>query len=172
MININNCNSCGHKLYGTNRSGTYNFNIFFAHRNPLLNQNDYEYYTRTVNRFVNILSSQNRTLFIHMITRGTSSYYGNNNPTDYINKTIELYNCLKNKCNNFELIVICNDIGDSHGYNIINEIGNTQKLTIYNFITSSGSNAFTYSNEVDNMNLYDLITNHRLFDFDNDEIIL
>lgn len=136
--------SAGHSYYNK---------YLFAHRNPLNNQDDYDYYIRCVNRFKNLIKSKESKLFIMMFPNMTAEKIINENVrTNIINFNTKL----SKYTTNYKLLIILhlknqkkNDYNFSYQDNI-------HFLEVY---TLSESNGVTFNNANDNEYLSNVIKN-------------
>jgi hypothetical protein len=93
---------CGHKIY----NNPYH-HIYWRHRNPLVNDDDYKYVVRCVERFRSLLKYQEKKLF--MITIIDGQYDVNTKINEkFINNLISFNNRFKKHTSNYILLVIVN----------------------------------------------------------------
>jgi hypothetical protein len=94
--------------------------IFFRHTNPLINENDYLYYKRCIERFRNLLASNEKKVFLIILP----------NRSDDITKSIidvlSLSSFLEKYTTNFTIIAVHQQITGHQSFNLIN--GNNLKF--------------------------------------------
>ena len=137
---------CGHKIYCDN---------MFVHHNPLLNQSDYDYFVRCVNRFRGVLSSENNKLFIISVINGEHGV-GNKLSQNLIDQFMELYDIIVQKTKNAHLLVIVNYPNKKNNKAVIT---NNKNVTFLEIDTYSFNNGKKYLNKIDNQFLIDQINN-------------
>lgn len=96
--------TCEHDFYCTmiqNNQGPSREKVIFNHRNPLTNNEHYEYYERCVARFKQLLASPEEKTFV-MFQSPTES----EDITNGIMKSLKLSEFLKDHTTNFTLLVI------------------------------------------------------------------
>jgi hypothetical protein len=121
--------------------------IIFRHRDPLTNHADYEYYKRCVERFRDLLSSEEeKTFLIIYPNRGLDI-------TASIQDALFLSMFFSNHTTNFKLIAIHQSITGYRSYKLIN--GNNLKFV--NFTTISQDDGGNYTDHEDNMYLNNII---------------
>jgi hypothetical protein len=140
-----NTSQCGHSYY--------NKQMFF-HHNPLNNENDYNYYTRCVNRFKKLLQNEEHKLFIMIFVNIE------NIEENVKNDIINFNNKFQKYTKNYTLLCIfhipnkqCNHHNFTHIYNI-------DFLELH---TLSMSNGVNFNNDDDNGYLNDIINNNYTF---------
>lgn len=114
-------------------------NILFRHRDPLHNEGDYEYYKRCVERFRNLLASEERKVFLKM------HFNKGEDITDTILESFSLCKFLNNYTSNFTLIVVHQQVADHRDYQLING----KDLKFINLKTISADDGGTYDNPDD-----------------------
>lgn len=130
-------NQCEHNFYGKMLSNP-DHNIIFNHHNPLSNQKDYEYLERCVNRFRDLLKSDERKKFV-ILTSDEDSLTNNlkkaSNFSDFIGKYTQRH----------KLLIINNKVTghQSHEWVMYNNIRFLQ------LETKSNSNGLQFCNETD-----------------------
>lgn len=153
--------TCGHKLYHED---------FFFHKNPR-NDNDYEYYLRTIDRFKKMLRDPNEKLFIITYapekTKHSSDVFkifekiGIENKKDIIlnlkERAKKLNNTLINLTNNYKLLVVMNFGGNDVQSFEMELMGNIHFLTLN---TLSYSNGVEFTNNNDNLFFSGIICEH------------
>lgn len=127
--------SCNHKIYGEMAKM-----VFFRHKDPLSFNEDYEYYVRCVNRFRELLKSEEKKIFIY-----NEKFVDN----ETILKVVHFNNNLKKYTSNYQLISILHRVSNERSYSTIGG-GETLKFLIFNTLTPSGGIKF----DDDNDNLY------------------
>ena len=152
-IKIENERRCGHKIYGKS---------FFNHKNPL-NDEDYDYYKRCIERFKNILNNPESKLFIITNINQTKEISNEN-----INKLNMIYNKLNSITTNFNLLCINSILNEK--LDLKNPIIESTKISkiqdnfyLVNFYTKTKSSGIRYSNKEDDDNYKNIIFN--MFDF-------
>jgi hypothetical protein len=145
-----NKNSCGHKIFKYN---------MFAHHNPLHNIADYEYFSRCVSRFRELLASDNNKLFIVSIINGEHGV-GNKLSETLIEEFIGLNNILNDVTKHSYLLVVVNYPNKQENKKTVKIINN---LYIMEIDTLSSNNGVGYTNPQDNKFLINVIND--LFTF-------
>jgi hypothetical protein len=131
---------CGHSYYHER---------MFNHHNPL-NDKDYDYFLRCVDRFNTLLQNRESKLFILM-------YVNMNN--NEIQKSIEFNKILTNYTSNYKLLVIHHEVKTSRKYRF--EIkDNIHILYLYTLSESDGKE---FKNEDDNLFLDNIINSNYTF---------
>ena len=137
----------GHTIYDT-----YVQKNIFPHHNI---KEQYDYYSRCVNRFINLYNNMDHKLFILF------SHYNSSLEEDIITELNTLNSLLKTKTSNFYILYI-------HSYNaessISHELEINDNLYIVKFKPTSFSNGRVFENKSDMDYLYHLI--HSMFKFD------
>jgi hypothetical protein len=135
---------CEHKFYGK-MLGNTKHNIIFNHHNPLSNENDYAYFERCVNRFLDLLKSNEQKNFVLFDTNddfenNTKKYY---NFSDFLSE-----HKIKHK-----LFVINNKVSgyQEHEWVIAN------KLRLLRLQTNSNTNGLAFNDKTDENYLNKLI---------------
>jgi hypothetical protein len=123
-------------------------NNMFNHFNPLINDNDYNYYTRCVNRFRNLLKYTEKKLFIITIVN-----IDNINNFDE-SAIISFNNKFSNYTNNYILLIIINISNKDINYNKFTYNNNIHILELH---TLTNSNGISFKNENDNIYLDNII---------------
>ena len=129
--------SCGHTYYGLN---------IFHHHNPLLIQKEYDYFTRCVERFNNLLKKDENKIFLMMFINGE---YGVNSKMDldFKNKIITFNNEFKKYTKNYKLLIVMN-----YPDSIKNEynIDSVDEIDFIEINTLSRINGVNFNDEKDN----------------------
>lgn len=94
--------------------------IFFRHRDPLHNKNDYDYYQRCVERFRDVLISEEHKVFLVLYINK------NNDITDSITDGLLLSKFLEDYTSNFTLIAVHQETTGHRSHRFIN--GNNLKF--------------------------------------------
>ena len=137
-INISQ-DKCGHSKYNTS---------MFNHKNPLINIDHYNYYTRCVDRFKNLLKKQEHKIFIMI-------YDKMNNIDENIKiKMIEFNNKFSKYTYNYTLLVIFHIPNKEQNHNIFTYNDNINFLELH---TLSFSNGVEFVNKNDNIYLDNII---------------
>jgi hypothetical protein len=131
---------CGH---------TYYHERMFNHHNPL-NEKDYEYFTRCVDRFKNLLQTKESKLFILM--------YVNMNHSE-IEESIKFNKILSNFTSNYKLLIIHHEVNANRKY-IFEKKDNIHILYLYTLSESDGKE---FKNEDDNLFLDSIINTYYTF---------
>lgn len=143
-ININHY-KCGHTFYAEN---------MFPHHNPLLNINDYNYYTRCVSRFRNFLKSKDAKMLILTFINGEYGI-GNKITEEFKNKILGFNDRLKKHIENkYILLVLINYPCKKENNYTLEKYNEVHFLEID---TISNSNGVCFDNENDNIYLDNLI---------------
>jgi hypothetical protein len=150
-ITIND-HQCGHKIYGAN---------FFWHHNPLLHEDKYNYFNRCVERFRNVLHSEENKLFV--VTRVNLESF-EEDLTEYI----QFNELFLQRVSNYKILIIntkCTNKNLDHTLEIPGSqcIYNDNNLIIYNLLTDSLSDGINFINPIDNLNYQAIIQS---FDYD------
>lgn len=149
---------CGHSFYHED---------FFFHKNPR-NEYDYEYYVRCVQRFRDLLSKNEKKLFIAMIvpdaTQHPKSIYeiiqDDNVVLNVKNQFIEFDEKFKKYTKNYSFLVVFNLVKNENSY-ILNKENNLDFLELH---TTSKSNGVKFIDEKDNVYLDEIINKHYKFE--------
>jgi hypothetical protein len=142
-------NKCGHSYYNKD---------MFWHRNPLNNENDYNYYIRCVDRFKQLLKYEEPKLFIMILVNMTSF-------EENIKNTIIDFNCKFSKyTKNYKLLVICHIGNKQNNYHNFTYNDNIDFLELHTLSVSSG--AFFINNN-DEKYLNNIINAKYNFNIDN-----
>ena len=147
-IDIGSNSRCGYAKYHAS---------LFNHKNPLKNSEDYFYYERCVNRFRQLIKSQESKFFL--------IYKGNITNLNYESelKDISDFNQkLKEKTNNYKLVVIIGVINNINLTFKINKINDELDIIIYNSKTKS--DGIAYSDNEDNALLNNILLDNYEFD--------
>lgn len=117
--NLSNPEICEHNFYGTIVENYQKIEglderekVIFNHHNPLVNEEHYAYFQRCVNRFKDLLASDEEKTFV-MFQRGSEDI------TNGVIKSLELSQFLKNHTTNFTLLVIHYVIGNDQSHQLI-----------------------------------------------------
>ena len=139
-ISISN-NICGHSYYNEQ---------MFRHHNPLINENEYNYYVRCVNRFKKLLLYKEPKLFIMV-------FVNMNDVTDFLkNEIINFNNKFKTHTHNYTLLVIFHIPKKQMNHHIFTYNDNIHFLELH---TISNSNGVFFINNDDNNYLNGIIHN-------------
>ena len=131
---------CGHKYYADN---------MFWHKSPLSIPEDYEYYVRCVERFRELLNSEDNKLFLMMIINGEHGV--NEKISDEIKKNIIEFNRkLKERTTNYKLVLVVNYPNKTRNKHVITTIDNIDLIEVD---TVSSSNGILFEKESDNLYL-------------------
>lgn len=143
--NLSNPEICEHNFYATmveNYQKAEGFDdrekVIFNHHNPLVNQDHYAYFERCVNRFRELLASDEEKTFV-IFQREYK------NITDGVMKSLQLSQFLKNYTTNFTLLVIHQTVGDEQSYQLIQG----ENLKFINLKTLSKSAGINFKNPID-----------------------
>lgn len=130
---------CSHAYYGKN---------MFQHHNPLIYENDYKYYVRSVDRFKGLLQSKRNKLFITINV--------NNDIIDVniIQNIVDFNNQFAIYTNNYILLVILHVKNKQKNHHKFTIKGNIHFLELH---TISISDGLTFINESDNVYLDNII---------------
>lgn len=102
-------NKCGHKLFHRK---------MFNHHNPLLKQEDYEYFKRCIVRFRKLLSKKEPKIFLLFLSNRDEV------ELEVLGELIRLDSLLKQKTENYKILVIYHLINDNVQKYDISEMGN------------------------------------------------
>lgn len=138
---------CGHKLYHEK---------FFRHRNPMINNEDYEYYNRCVSRFKKLLEKKDNKLFV--------IFFINNSYNDYKDSLIKLNETLKKYTENFTLLSINNIRNKKQSYKIIKN----ENIHLLEINTLSKTTGLEFINKEDDIYLSKIIKDNYQFDLKTD----
>ncbi len=143
--NLSNHEICEHNFYATmveNYQEIEGFagreKVIFNHHNPLVNEEHHAYFERCVNRFRELLASDEEKTFV-MFQRGSEDI------TNGIMKSLELSQFLKDHTTNFTLLVIHYVIGDDQSHQLIEG----ENLKFINLKTLSKSLGVAFENATD-----------------------
>lgn len=155
--NLSNPEICEHNFYATiveNYQKIEGFEdrekVIFNHHNPLVNEEHYAYFERCVDRFRQLLASDEEKTFV-MFQRGSEDI------TNGITKSLELSQFLKDHTTNFTLLVIHYVIGDDQSYQLIKG----ENLKFINIKTFSKSLGIRFENPIDDEYLNDIFNEIR-----------
>ena len=140
-------NQCGHSIYGDN---------MWWHHNPLLNENDYFYFSRCVDRFKKLLKLKHHKMFMLTFVNGEYGSYEDN----FNEKVIEFNKELQKFTENYILLVITNNVTENETSHIFKYEDNIHFLTLN---TLSKSNGGEFFNDVDNTYLDNLLRKTYMF---------
>ena len=132
-------NQCSHSYYGKN---------MFNHRNPLNNENDYNYYIRCVNRFRQLLQYEEHKLFV--MTYVNLDNVEEINTNDIINFNSKFSKYTKN----YTLLVIYHIKNKKENYHTITHNKNIDFLELH---TISSSTGLTFTDSIDNEYINNII---------------
>ena len=137
---------CGHSKYD---------NRMFAHRNPLINIDHYNYYVRCVDRFRKLLQKQEHKLF-------TMIYVDIDNITENMKKDmIDFNNKFSKYTSNYTLLIIFNMSNRQQKHHIFTYNDNIHFLELH---TLSRTNGVEFTNSDDNIYLDNIIKSNYIFD--------
>ena len=138
---------CGHSYYGKK---------MFNHHNPLQNENDYNYYSRCVVRFQDLLQRQEHKLFTMIFVNGEYSSH-----LDIFPKEIIDFNTKLSKyTSNYTLLVIIHYPNKQQNHHIFTYSENIHFLELH---TLSVSNGVEFINDDDNIYLDDILNSQYNF---------
>lgn len=134
-------------LYYKNK---YNINDIFTHRDPT-NEEDYQYFVRTVHRFRDLMKSSDSKLFV-MISRD-----GHNIEESFEN----IINTLSNVTTNFSLLCIqLNHPTYIEGCSSVSLVKRIEQHRLYSFTPSSLELGLGFDDEMDNMTIFRLLNTY------------
>ena len=143
-------NKCEHSFYGEIVfKGQHK--VIFNHHNPLSKQEDYHYFERCVNRFRELLISDEPKTFI--IFCGVDSYE--------FSELFEFNDFIRKHTNNYTLLVIQNEVSDKNSHILYDRIGS--ELRILRIETKSSTNGVDFKDKSDEeylnetLKLYEII---------------
>ena len=134
-------NVCEHTYYYTKGCGCNMFN----HKNPLDNENDYNYYIRCVDRFKKLLKYEELKLFIMIFDNM------DNIEEKLKNDVIDFNNTFSKYTKNYKLLVIFHIQNKKEQNHIFTHYSNIDFLELHTFSSSGGVN-FDYKNDNDYLN--------------------
>ena len=139
---------CSHSYYCTQ---------MFNHHNPLINENDYQYYVRCVHRFKQLLQYEERKLFIMIFAN-----------MDHIeekqrNDIIDFNNKFSNYTKNYTLLVIYHIKNKQNNHHVFTHHNNIDFLELH---TQSSTNGVQFTNDGDNHYLNHIIKTTYQFNMD------
>ena len=88
---------CGHRYYSP---------YLFNHHNPLVNENDYKYFVRCVNRFKNLLQTSDHKLFTMIFINCNTMNENNSMDERFKNMIVEFNKQFSKYTKNYTLLVI------------------------------------------------------------------
>lgn len=94
---------CNHRLYSLNAD----YNPVFNHHNPLENDDDYQHFVRSIDRFKKILKSDDKKVFVYI-----------NRPNDECDfeevllESLQFTKFLDKHVSNYTLVTICQSVGE------------------------------------------------------------
>jgi hypothetical protein len=94
---------CNHRLYSLNDD----YNPVFNHHNPLENDDHYQHFVRSVDRFKNILKSDQKKVFVY-INRPNDD----RNFEDILVEALQFTEFLNKHVSNYTLVTICQSVGE------------------------------------------------------------
>ncbi len=145
-VNVKNSPACSHSLYG---------NSMFNHYNPLKPE-IYDYYSRCVNRFINLLNNSNNKLFIILNVNQNNN---KNIDSDIIN-LYKLNNLLLSKTSNYKILYINHFSNRTPKYQFTQLHNNIDLLDIS---TKSKSDGVKFIKDSDNIYFNQIITDNYKF---------
>uniref|UniRef100_A0A6C0EQK8 Papain-like cysteine peptidase n=1 Tax=viral metagenome TaxID=1070528 RepID=A0A6C0EQK8_9ZZZZ len=140
-------NKCGHSFYDKQ--------YMFFHHNLLTNEDDYNYFTRCVNRFKKLLKYQGHKLFIMTFVNPENGGYSE----DLKNDIFDFNTRLSKYTNDYTILVILHFPHNTNNYNITKN----ESVHFLELYTNSESNGSVFTNENDNMYLDSIIKEHYKF---------
>jgi len=140
-INVSNT-VCGHSLY------KYKNENIFNHKNPLINENDYNYYLRCVDRFKKLIKKEGYKLFTMIFVNMNNINEFNKNKIKYFNNELSKYT------SNYILLVILHIKNKQNNYHNFIYDDNIHFLEIHTLSESDGVN---FNNNYDNEYLNNII---------------
>lgn len=136
---------CGHTYYNER---------MFNHHNPLINENDYNYYIRCVNRFKQLLQFDEHKLFIMTFVNM------NNSEESLKNNIIDFNNKFSKYTKNYTLLVIFHIANKKKNHHVLTHYNNIDFLELH---TLSSSNGVNFINNNDNEYLNNIIKSQYRF---------
>lgn len=136
--NISN-NRCGHLYYNKD---------LFRHHNPLINENDYNYFVRCVNRFKDLLHNKGHKLFITILVNNDSINKKIIKNIIKFNKKLSIYT------SNYTLLVVLHLKNKQQNYHTFKYKDNIHFLELH---TLSESDGLLFKNDNDNKYLDNII---------------
>jgi hypothetical protein len=149
-IDFNRSDRCGHKTLCSN---------MFVHHNPLSNEKDYQYFTRCVGRFQDLLKNKECKLFIISIINGEHNI-GDKLSDEIKSRYIEFNDFLKKYTKKFKLLIIINYPNKKNNKHKLTQNDNLMFLEIDTLSCNTGTH---YENDIDNKYLYNTVS--KLFKF-------
>ncbi len=132
----------------------------FWHHNPLLNEDHYEYFIRCVERFQNMIKSDESKLFLYLVKDVCEI-----DETTIENNMFELYETLNKYTTNFKLlVVIIHPHKSKHKYTLTNSNSNIDFLHVD---VLSSSNGKEFINQLDNKYISIILNTKYKFDLKN-----
>jgi deoxyribodipyrimidine photolyase len=120
----------------------------FNHHNPLINENDYNYYIRCVNRFRQLLRFEEHKLFVMLFPNLTTVDENHQNEIIYLNRILSSYT------KNYTLLVIYHMKERGCNYHHFTHHDNIDFLELH---TLSCTNGVGFMNNQDNIYLDNII---------------
>jgi hypothetical protein len=120
----------------------------FNHHNPLINENDYNYYVRCVNRFRQLLLSEEQKLFVMIFPNLTTI------EENHRNEIIDFNTLFSGYTKNYRLLVIYHIKDKESNYHSFTHHDNIDFLELH---TISRSNGVGFCTHQDNMYLDNII---------------
>jgi hypothetical protein len=128
---------CEHKFYSTivenHQNDESRDDVIFNHHNPLTSVEDYEYFKRCVQRFKNLLSSDDSKVFLKVHINKAPDNWATSLSESFMLHEL-LYNCTKN----YKLIVINACPTGNKGYEIKYNDNNLLFCNLYTITKSTG----------------------------------
>lgn len=139
---------CGHHLYRPfiDFTGQLVIGAVFPHHDPLRNQEDYEHYERTINRFRELIKSDEKKMFFIFY-----KHFNFKDVNDAVLQSLLFTQFLDKHVQNYKLIVVYTEVGDFK-YSIING----HNLHFIN-IRAAITNGQRFESEHDNIQLDNII---------------
>lgn len=147
-ININDT-SCGHSMYHP---------TMFFHRNPLIKEDDYNYYVRCVGRFKDLLSNLNTKLFIITFHNNTEIHSKHKQDILSFNERLKQYT------SNYKLLVIYHLKTKKCLYHSFSKDDNIDFLELHTIGTSDGEK---FRQRIDIRYINEIFTNYITTVFEN-----
>lgn len=138
---------CEHSFYGK-MLGDPVHNIIFNHHNPLSNPKDYAYFERCVNRFRELLKSNEPKTFVMFVG------------VDYLAKYLDFAYFLNNHTNNHNLLIIQNIVAENQNHILYERKGSG--LKIIKVETLSSTNGLEFNDKKDEAYLNEILKLHEI----------
>ena len=138
---------CGHSQY---------YHHMFFHRNPLTNSDDYDYYTRCVDRFRNLLKKQEHKLFIMLFVNGEYDSL----ESHFKNNIIKFNDVFSKYTTNYTLLAIIHHPHKDTNSHTFTKTNNIHFLELHTPSTSSGVD---FNDSESNAYLDNVLKSHYVF---------